>query len=784
MAVARRIAGLQDQYERVGAERLRDIRPFTTRLSEALRSQASGLVLAVAAAATYAEPAVLDLAVPLSALYAAWVLTRRVQLPLRLPVTAGRRDYGHPEPGSRKPRPASGTWFIGWDIDGRELWVTPEDVRQHMTIPGTTGAGKTTAILSLLVNALAQGSGFVLVDGKANRTLFSQVMALARRFGREDDLRVLNFMVASGSKHSDRFNPFSIGNPDAIKELLASQLGEQAQNDQNGVFRERAVSLIGTITPALVWLRDNKCVLLNIETIRFSIELRWIWKLAMQKIALLRDPLTGKETQLDVSGEIPEDITWPLRSYLGELPGYDPDLPLDKQKSDEPSKQHGYAQFYFTPMFAQLAVSLGHIFRAESGEIDMRDIVLNRRILVVNLPALENSDATLAALGKLVVASLRGMMAQLLGVSLEGDYSGGDEPGMGPTPFPVVLDELAYYATSGLDRMLAQGRSLNIAFILGFQEVPGIWARLGEKTASLLGNANLTIAMRQQDAGRTRDWIEKTAGQSYVSQVGSYQGALDGAYRESMHAELRPVSRVDWSDLQTLNKGEAIILFGGRRIYGRVFHAEIDDSGPKRLGRGVDLRPPDPASVRATHADAARLAALIANGDLARDSEGPRPPIIDALIRGFAGAATAGGEVENFAAAALQRVSELPEKMLPPRPSPPADGMPVTSMSPMLASASASPMSGPAGEEAAPGPVDLGLMQAVMAIERGAGQSERDAREAALALLGVRGQAGADSARIEPPVMTPEAFQERLAVVVRELDRLSRASAPAPRAVA
>ena len=37
-------------------------------------------------------------------------------------------------------------------------------------------------------------------------------------------------------------------------------------------------------------------------------------------------------------------------------------------------------------------------------------------------------------------------------------------------------------------------------------------------------------------------------------------------------------------------------------------------------------------------------------------------------------------------------------------------------------------------------------------------------REVALALLGVRGKAGAGSARIEPPFMTPEAFQERLAV--------------------
>ena len=78
----------------------------------------------------------------------------------------------------------------------------------------------------------------------------------------------------------------------------------------------------------------------------------------------------------------------------------------------------------------------------------------------------------------------------------------------------VAFDEVAYYATAGMDRMLAMGRGLNISFWLGFQELSGIWARLGEKTASLLGNANLTIAMRQQDAQRTRDWIEKTAGQT------------------------------------------------------------------------------------------------------------------------------------------------------------------------------------------------------------------------------------------------------------------------------
>ena len=571
MAVARAIVGPQERFERSGAQSLRDIRPVTARLSEGLRSSASGLVLALAAGVTWFEPAAIDLTVTASALYALWVLTRRPKLPMSLPKSAACPDESDPEPGSRRPKRANATIYIGRSEEGHELWVTAKDARQHFTFPGTTGAGKTSAILSLLVNALCQGSGFVLVDGKGDRYLFGKVLALARRFGREDDVRALNFIVASGDKDSHAFNPFAAGNADALRELLVSQLGEPAPNDANGVFRDRAVALIGTITPVLVWLRDHKGVTLNIETIRFSIEPGWIWKLAMEKIALLRDTRTGALTELHLNGEIPEDLTWPLRAYLGELPGYDPSLPLDRQKGDEPSKQHGYARFYFTNAFTQLAVSLGHIFRVECGDIDMSDIVLNRRILVVTLPALENSDLTLAALGKLVVASLRAMMAQLVGGSLEGDYTEADRPGMGPSPYFVVLDELAYYATSGMDRMLAMGRGLNISFLLGFQEVSGIWARLGEKTSSLLGNANITIAMRQQDSGRTREWLEKTAGQTYVTQATAYQGADDGVYREARQAEVRQVSRVDWSDLTSQIEGEAIVLWRGRRVYGACF---------------------------------------------------------------------------------------------------------------------------------------------------------------------------------------------------------------------
>jgi intracellular multiplication protein IcmO len=339
---------------------------------------------------------------------------------------------------------------------------------------------------------------------------------------------------------------------------------------------------------------------------------------------------------------------------------YDLTLDWNKQRTEEPSKQHGFAQFYFTRTFELLGVSLGHIFKVEQSDVDMRDVVLNRRILVVNLPALESSDERLAALGKIVVASLRGMMAQMLGARLEGDYSTivANKPGMGSAPFHVVLDEVAYYATSGMDRMLAMGRGLNFMFWLGFQEVSGIWARLGEKTQSLFGNANLTIVMRQQDANRTRQWIEDTAGKTYVTQATSYQGGGTGEYAETRSAEVREVAGVDWRDLQSLIEGEAIILFGGRRIYAKLFHAEIDTRGPMRLNRPIPMAPPDTERLKAQNERVEGILRAFERGLwTARTNSSVT---LTAMLEAFKGAANSGQGGDACVAAALEVAKDHP----------------------------------------------------------------------------------------------------------------------------
>jgi intracellular multiplication protein IcmO len=775
--IRREIAGPQSHYERSGAEGYRDVRPTTARLSDALRGSGSGLILCGMAAATWLYQASLNLTLPVSTLYAAWVLTRRVVLPLRLPKSANRKDWHYPDPATRKPQQADGRFLVGFDaLTGQELWLTNADMRQHASIPGTTGAGKTTSILSMLANALAQGSGFVLVDGKADNTLYGQVLALARRYGREDDGLALNFLVASGVKESNTFNPFATGNADAIRELLASQLGEQRSDDTNGVFRGRAVALIGTVAPVLVWMRDHKGVTISIEKIRFALELPWIWTLAKNHIFLVRDPKTGTITEIPVP-EMPLDIVYPLLAYLGELPGYDISVPYNEQRSDKPSEQHGYALMYFTGTFAQMSISLGHIFKVESGDVDMRDIVLNRRILVVNLPALENSDDTLAALGKIVVAGLRGMLAQLLGARLEGDPSEifALKPSAGDSPFYVVFDEVAYYATSGMDRMLAMGRGLNVVFWLAFQELSGIWARLGEKTQSLLGNTNLTIAMRQQEANRTREWLQKTAGETAVTQATTYHGGGVGQYREAQHAEVKQVSRVDWQDLQNLLEGEAVVLFGGRRIYAKVFYAKLDPSGPTRLNRPIMLAAPPKSDVRADVETTRAIVENLVSGRTSGPDKVEETDVLTAMLDAFATGAKDRQPIAACAVAAIDAAGSKHIAMLRAGHVNPDGGEgaepPVTDLLPMLEAMNAATLAELDDPGMPASPINADTMRILMTIETFASGSPQIGRRNSLAALAEHDRARAYRQRSARP--RPMTASELAQLIHGVCDRLA-----------
>src|SRR3546814_15580491 len=121
----------------------------------------------------------------------------------------------------------------------------------------------------------------------------------------------------------------------------------------------------------------------------------------------------------------------------------------------------------------------------------MHDAVLGRRILVIMLPALEKSGDEIANLGKIVVATLKGMMGSTLGSQIEGDWEEIVEkrPTNSPSPFICILDEVGYYTVEGMALMAAQARSLGISMVYASQDIPAMM-RLNDKQAK--SNASTT----------------------------------------------------------------------------------------------------------------------------------------------------------------------------------------------------------------------------------------------------------------------------------------------------
>ncbi len=132
------------------------------------------------------------------------ILLKKPVWPACKPAYLGGLDYGMTDTNG-KPTPAKGIFYLGYlrlpfSMFGRPVWLSDAMARSHFYFMGTTGAGKTTALLStIVVNALTQGSGLVFIDGKADIKTFHDLYTFAALYGREDDIRIINYVRATGT---------------------------------------------------------------------------------------------------------------------------------------------------------------------------------------------------------------------------------------------------------------------------------------------------------------------------------------------------------------------------------------------------------------------------------------------------------------------------------------------------------------------------------------------------------------------------------------------------------
>ena len=498
--------------------------------------------------------------------------------PLMIPIQDQLLDKHNINPASKdkeEPMIGEGIFYLGCRFgDNKEIWITDSDCRQHFLVLGTTGAGKTELLLGFAANAISWGSGMIFVDGKGDIKTMAALLSLAKRWGREADFLVLNFMskdneLAPGEIISNTMNPYTTAAPDDVINQLG---GLTADGGGDGMWKERAMSLIGVVVQPLCWGRDNGKIELSLANIRHYIQLR--------NLATL---LKGDER----FEAMPESIKSEIRIYLSSLGNYNFEKGGEEQ-GDDVVKQHGFLEMQWTAPLGSLAKTYGSIFNTDYGEVDMFDVVLNRRILIAMLPALKKMPDEVERMGKIIVASLKSMMGSTLG-NLGGvsDATILDAVKLrvttAPYPFLVILDEVGYYTVNGMAMMAAQARSLGFSMIYAAQDLQSMKRNNEKEAASIIANTNVKVVMRSEDKD-TADLAVAAGGRGSRVRAKGYRRSdktpvFGGSeWDENTEYAIEFEDRVNALDLKGLKTGEFMVMFSDIIVRGRSFYTDILNS--------------------------------------------------------------------------------------------------------------------------------------------------------------------------------------------------------------
>lgn len=589
---------IEQRHELPISQQIIDPRPATEKFGEWLTDWANFYsVVTPVALLTIVAPVTGLVTLPFLLFTALAYINGQSLLPVRYPM--GFKD--------EKGKPGQGILYAGEVASKsqfenfKEIWLSDDDLRKHMLILGSTGSGKSEALKSIFYNALNWSSGFFIADGKADNKLPTDVYTMVRSNGRDADMLVLNFLLAgktpeqvrtSRTRRSNKLNPFPSADADTIIQMGANLLPRVEGDSKN--WQEKALNLWRSTVVALCYKRDTQGIELSVAT--------FIDYMALHKVEELY--IEGHLEAMNRNGEWSYGFAG-IKNYLESgCPAYnvqkllrknnlvdDQEQPksnvgaMGKGKSGKEfeqdsmaSEQHSYRTNQLMPVLNLLDKTYGFIFRDKFSEIDMTDVTLRNRILVMLIPSLEKSAAEAENLGKLAIACLRVMMSKNLGAEVEGSHEDllGSKATNSPYPYIVALDELAYYFSDGIAVMFAQARSLGTCMIAAAQDLEKLTE--GSKSAeagAMLANQVTKFFMRIDDTGKTAEMVQKVVGKAQVAARKSFRYNQMGYARKS-EVDVVEADRVSTQMLQSFKQGEGVVNALGKTFFMRWFYMGKD----------------------------------------------------------------------------------------------------------------------------------------------------------------------------------------------------------------
>lgn len=559
--------------------------------------------------------------------------------PYRVPILANAKDGS--VPGAKI---GEGITYAGNEIETKEqIYLGNSDLRTHMLVLGTTGSGKTEFLLGLVANALTQNSGFIYVDGKGDPKLQKEIFRLTRMIGREDDLLIINFITSGRdfvNKQPDKVtnNMNMMGNTSSgmLIELIVALMDDSGGGGD--MWKGRAISFVAALARPLVYMRDMGHINLSPDKFLDYFELSELEELVFNH--------NGKY------GDNFDMIVAPLKSYLLTLPGYQ--ITKKKKQETKTLEQHGFIVMQLTRIFNDLNFNYGHIFKTKVGDVDFFDVVINRRCLTVLLPALERAPDSLRMLGKMIVGSIKQMMAGCLGNRVEGTVREiiDSRPTNAKFPFYTILDEYGYYAVVGFAVAPAQARSLGFSVIFAAQDFSSLKKSSAEEADATWENTNMRAIGRITSGAESETWrrINGAAGEAVTAQLSGFtreQGELSEKFYQQDNIGIERRSRLDYDDLAMQADGEFTFIIGKksdagmrggvRVIRGMGFYTASKAPKEMRINDLIPIEPPEHSELPKNVEALQHFHESLSNGSFIAACRNMRQddPIISGLARIF-----------------------------------------------------------------------------------------------------------------------------------------------------
>lgn len=412
--------------------------------------------------------------------------------------------------------------FIGIDSYSKKpIYMSEHDQGMHLQVMGSTGFGKTRFAVCKIENHIKNGRGGVFFDGKGSKEFYFEVLALARKHGREKDLY---FVSIAYPEISSPINMLRRGSSTEIKDKL---IGSQIWTEE---YYKKAVER------ALM-------IILN---------------------ALLDCGIVP--TLERVYEGLDDPKSWDLKGFKNK--SYEKDF---QTYVDEHKRSKSDYSGFLADLVAMIKSDFGHLFEEHPDGVDILDAYNNNKIIFIQMPT-ARFEETAKRLGRMILQDIKTACSYV-----ESEYLPKQKKF-----FPIIIDEFASFATQSFIDFINKARSSGMGTTIMHQSMGDLKIIGDHYPQQVSENTNGKIFFRIDDP-ETIDYTSKQAG-TYTTIKRTYETHRRFFMRyKTGGASEREVDeyKIEPNEFRNLGVGEGVVYI---KTHNQAYKVQFDYIEPDISG--------------------------------------------------------------------------------------------------------------------------------------------------------------------------------------------------------